>query len=135
MWLVPDVCNNVLQSCICVIYIKKFIICLFVDQLNAKLHIEGFYIFVVSAVSFLRWKMWCWVVSVNFLCIQAHILKFECFSGTQWLRLASLRGSLGNVPLWFRQKQSQLLKRLCLIWMMVKVQRKDVMLVSHKPLS
>jgi len=28
-----------------------------VDQLNAKLHIEGFYIFVVSAVSFLRWKM------------------------------------------------------------------------------
>jgi len=49
---------------------------LFVDQENGKLHIEGVYIFVVSVVSFLRWKMWCLVVSVNFVCIQAHILKF-----------------------------------------------------------
>jgi len=28
-----------------------------VDQENGKLHIEGVYIFVVSVVSFLRWKM------------------------------------------------------------------------------
>jgi len=55
--LIPDVCNNVLESCICVIYITKLIICLFVDQENGKLHIEGVYIFVVSVVSFLRWKM------------------------------------------------------------------------------
>jgi hypothetical protein len=33
-----DVCSNVLESCVCVMYITLVIICLFVDQHNRKLH-------------------------------------------------------------------------------------------------
>ena len=55
--LVPDVCNNVLESSICVIYITVVIICLFVDQHNRKLHIYGVYIFVFSVVLLLRWNV------------------------------------------------------------------------------
>jgi hypothetical protein len=36
--LMSDVCNNVLESCICVMYVTVMIICLFVDQQNRKLH-------------------------------------------------------------------------------------------------
>jgi len=37
--LMSDVCNNVLESCICVIYISVVIICLFVEQHNRVLHV------------------------------------------------------------------------------------------------
>ena len=51
-----DVCNNVLESCICVMYIRVVVICFFVGQQNTKLHIQVV-IFVVSVVSLLRWNM------------------------------------------------------------------------------
>jgi len=37
--LISDVCNNVHESCICVIYITVVIIYLFVDQRNIELYI------------------------------------------------------------------------------------------------
>jgi hypothetical protein len=57
------------------------IICLFVDQQNRNLHLEGVYIFVVSVVSLLRWNMWCWVVSVTAMVPWKHWNKFALVNG------------------------------------------------------
>jgi hypothetical protein len=74
--------------------------------------------------------------------VQQHLLSAAYFNKLSvsmvlgdWI--AYLRGPLDNMLLWFRQKQSQLLKCHCFLKIFRrwdKVQEKEAVLVSHKPL-